>query len=238
MSSPKNPDTDITIKATAAHWLKHQPFLHILLLAILASILYLAYIDKPAIIPDVIRVGGYSVAVALIGVACSWFAPRIQVVVESIPHMTAAFDSLATAYGVLSRFVAATQAENVRNNKVVLLVEDSTVQARLIRAMCVDLVAEFHLSFRDVGSLNEAFTYIQSACVAILDVILPDNDDPAAINILITLAGCPVIIHTGSEHSMSDFPGAFAVIHKTDSNSFDLLKSAMRRAIASTRFPA
>lgn len=237
-SQASNSDADLDIKTTVLHYFKHQPFLHLLLLCILASVLWLAHTNKAEIIPEVVKVGFYSVIVTLVGVATSWFAPRIQAVVESIPHMTHAFDSLATAYGVLSRFVAATNAEKARNNKLVLLVEDSTVQARAIRGLCADLVAEFHLSFRDVGSLDEAFAYIQTACVAIIDVTLPDNDGPEAINVLIDLAGCPVIIHTGTAYEKDDFPRAFAVILKDDSHSYEELRTEMRSAIASTRFPA
>lgn len=233
--TPLNTEDDL--KRTAARWLRHQPFLHVLMLAILGAVVWLAYSGKGEFISDVLKVGSVAVVITLIGVACSWFAPRIQTVVESIPQMTAAYDSLATAFAVLSRFVSATQAENVRNNKVVLLVEDSSVQARLIRALCADLVAEFHLSFRDVGSLSEAFTYLHSACVAVIDVCLPDNDDPKAINVLIDLAGCPVIVHSGTTYGADDFPRAFAVITKGDNANYDELRDTMRRAIASTRFP-
>ncbi len=232
------PEGDGDIKKMAASYLRHQPFLHVLLLAILSAVVWLAYSGKGEFIPDVLKVGCYSVIVVLIGVACSWFAPRIQAVVESIPLMTSAYDSLATAFSVLSRFVSATQIEHVRNNKLVLLVEDSSVQAHMIRAMCADLVAEFHLSFRDVGSLSEAFTYLQTACVAVIDVVLPDNSDPDAINVLIDLAGCPVIVHSGTEFQTSEFPRAFAVITKNSDSGFDELRDTLRRAIASTRFPA
>lgn len=235
---------DDDIKRTAARWLRHQPFLHVLLLSILGLVGWLAYSDKPQFIPDVLKVGCYSVVVTLIGVGASWVAPRIQTVVDSIPAMTTAYSHLVTAlesqalsYAVLSRFVSATQIENVRNNKLVLLVEDSTVQAKLIRALCADIVAEFHLSFRDVGSLGEAFTYLQSACVAVIDVCLPDNQDPRAINVLIELAGCPVIVHSGTDFKKDDFPRAFAVLSKDSSGGYEELRDTMRRAVASTRFP-
>lgn len=236
--------TDDDLKRTALRWVRHQPFLHLLLLSIIASVVYLAYIDKPAIIPDVLKVGCYSVVVTLIGVASTWMAPRIQAVVESIPMMMAAYDRLATSHEtlqtsfyVLQRFVASTQADRVRANTLVLLVEDSSVEARLIRGICADLVAEFHLSFRDVGSLGEAFSHLPNACVAVIDVMLPDNEDPKSVSVLIDLAGCPVIVHSSTKFTSDDFPRAFAVLQKGSDDQYELLRDAMRRAIASTRFP-
>lgn len=242
MSSKEGDDEEVVIRTIGLKWLMRQPFPYVLTICVLGSIVYLGEIDKPALIPYVIQVGIIGVIVAMIILCAGWFAPKVAAILDAIPKIEAFgsrttdnFEHLTTSFSVLSRFVSAVQAENTRNNKLVLLVEDSFSEARLIRAMCADVVGEFHLSFRDVGSLTDAFAYINQSCLAVIDVVLPDNDSPVQINVLIDLAGCPVIVHSNDKYTAADFPRAFAVLNKSD--GIDKLKVEMRKAIASTRFP-
>lgn len=226
-------ESDDNLKRAALSYLRHQPFLHILLLAILAAVIGLAYLDKREYVADVLKVGCYSVVATLIGVLCSWSAPRVQAIVDSIPLMTAAYTELASGYRLLAQFVAAIQPDIQRTN-MLLLIEDNSMDVVRVQAACVEVVREFHLSFRCVETLAEAVELIQRASVAIVDVILPDNTKPDAINRLMELCNCPVIIHTIDKYSTEDFPRAFAILRKNE--DFDKLRDTVRRAVASTRF--
>lgn len=233
-----------SIKIVAANRVRHEPFLHILLLAVLGSVLWLAYINKQQYIDSILTVGGWSVAVTLIGIGCSWLAPRLQAQFDATPKLANALEKLAenqesmrSSYYILSRYVASIGENSTRNNNLVLLVEDNSVEAKLIRGICTDVVKKYRLSFRDVDSMSQAFIYLHAACVAIIDVSLPDSSDPATINTLIGFASCPVIVHSGGNYTAETFPRAFAVLKKDYGDGFATLAKALEDAVASTRFP-
>jgi len=227
------------IKEAASKWISKQPFLYVLLIAILVSVFGLAYYDKGMFIPDVLRVGCYSVAVVACGMVASWFAPRLQSVFDSIPTMTRAYQALsesntnqAESMRILTRFASSLQ-QSLRGNRMVLIVEGSRIEEALVTSWCMDIIKDFGLDLHVARSYAEAIDNLATACVAIVDVVLPDNDSELRIQELIDMAGCPVIVYSGFVSDPGCFLNAEAVLKKgCEPSAFkSALVSAIRKRI-------
>lgn len=173
--------------------------------------------------------GYVSIATLVAGIAAfwKWIAPRLDRMFDVVPQLrdlcernTTSLECLATAterqaqnFSMLTRLVSAAQAAGLQCRHLVLLIEDSLMDSRLIRGLCADVIAKFKLTMIDVTSLEEALPHIPYARVVILDVSLPDADI-AICQSLVTICPCPVIIHSATDYSMKDFPSAFAILNK------------------------
>ena len=173
--------------------------------------------------------GYVSIATLVAGVAAfwRWVAPRLDKVIDTVPAVkdlcernTVSLEELSCAtqaqagnFEMLTRLMSASQAAGAQCRRLVLLVEDDFIAARLVRGLCADLVAKFKLMMIDVGRLEDALQHIPYARVMILDVTLPDCD-LATIQSLVRVCSCPVVIHTGGDYTKEHFPTAFSVLRK------------------------
>lgn len=192
--------------------------------------------------------GWVSIGTIAAGVAAfwRWISPRLDKVFDTIPKLqqlcernTESLEQLAAAsgiqannFGMLSRLVSASQAAGMQCKKVVLLVEDSLLESRLVRGICADIIAKHKLTFIDVCTLEDALPHIPHARVVILDVTLPDSDLRAAQS-LSQICPCPVIIHSANEYTPKDFPQAYAVL--TKGTGAEQIRDALELAITDSR---
>jgi hypothetical protein len=134
----------------------------------------------------------------------------------------------AEAFKILARVMSQSHIASGRTRHVLLLVEDSPVDAKIVEGICTELIRKYRLHFVLVTTIDEAISQVVTACVVILDVILPDNNEMSNLQPFVAVAPCPVIIHSRLDYTAKDFPNAYAVIKKGDS---DLLRETIESAI-------
>ena len=158
-----------------------------------------------------------------------WIAPRLDKVIDVVPQLrdlcvqnTTTLNRMAEhsaeqsrSFRMLAKVVSTLHISMTHSRKAILLVEDSTVDAMVIRNLIANFITEhrlYHLIQIEVMSLDEAFAHIPQACVVILDVHLPDSDLLTA-QAFVQVCPCPVIIHSSNDYS-KELAHAFAVLTK------------------------
>ena len=185
--------------------------------------------NSPSSIPE--GTSGW-ISAGVIVSACAalwkWLYPRLDKAFDCVPkleelcarnthsldELAIATTSLASNFGMLSRLVSAQAAAcMLQTKRVLLLVEDSVIDSRLLMGILGPVSVKYKLVVIPVMSMEEALPQIPQACLMILDVNLPDaNLD--TIRSLIEVCPCPVIVHSASTYTQKDFPGARGIVEK------------------------
>jgi hypothetical protein len=138
---------------------------------------------------------------------------------------------------VLARISSSAHIAGRRIQSVILLVEDSKVDERIVAALAFQFVRRFRLQFACVTTLDEAITQFASACVVILDVGLPDSGaNGHELKAFVDMCPAPVIIHSVNEYTRKEFPNAHAIIRKACENHATLMTEAIESAILKQPF--
>ncbi len=106
---------------------------------------------------------------------------------------------IADAYSNLSSLVCMlAQRLGMHESSMVLVIEDSMMDAHLILAKMRGVAKKYGMDILHVMTLREARLHTWESCLVILDVGLPDVLDPEYdISEFVNRCKCPVILYTG-----------------------------------------
>lgn len=172
-----------------------------------------------------------------------WIGPRLDKLLNIIPEMHAiteknanslevmarGLDAQAQSWAILARVVASlNSAVSLQARKIVLLIEDSAIDTRRLAQTIAPVASRHRLTLISVSTLEEAWHYLPTSRLVVLDVQLPDCNPDKARSIT-SVTPCPVIISSHDQYSESDFPGCYAVVDKSciDSSFSDLIEKAI-----------
>ena len=178
------------------------------------------------------RVILYAIGTAFLSF-CGWLAPKIGRIVDMAPAyvesqmtLVGVLTSLQESFAILARMSANQQVPSLFR-RVVLVVEDTVFDAKLVEGLLYGLVTQQHLSMMVVSTFGEACQNLSDARLVILDVNLPDSTVDK-ITALIDVATCPVIVYTATRGLT--FPHADSVVCKEDGG--EALVRAVQKALS------
>ena len=153
-------------------------------------------------------------------------------IATSMVSMSQAITEQSESYKVLARLMSQSHIAGLRSRNVLLLVEDSKVDAKVIETISLEYVRRFRLHFVCVTTLDEAITQVTNACLVILDIMLENiTDKSVQLKSFVEMCPSPVIVNSGTAYAVGDFPNAFAVIWKQDERYASKLRDAIEAAV-------
>jgi CheY-like chemotaxis protein len=90
------------------------------------------------------------------------------------------------------------------SSPTLLIIEDSPTDYLLLRKQLEPLADKAGIQLLHAASLAEAVRQLDLADAIILDMLLPDANDPRTNRLFAELAQLPVILHTGSHDEIGD----------------------------------
>lgn len=167
-------------------------------------------------------------------VLAGWLAPAIQRSISSLPSMFEAQKEIAIALTVLSKVCQTMQLENQRYRSVVLLIEDSNFDAHQFQVACWDILHKHNATMVIAPTMESCYRHVPFSRVIVIDVNLPDATQAHVAQFVKEMsASTPVIIWAADEHKPADFPGAFAVLCKTE--PIDKISALVNDALSEPR---
>ena len=239
---------DHDFKMTAAKRLAKEPFLHVLLLSILGSVLWLSYQKQHDAIPWVLWIGAGSVVIVGLSMVCHWLDGRAHEVIGECRSNTISLDRISTAmqhsseasehqsesFRMLTQLIASSQLVHPRDRTVLLLVEDSKIDVARIRGLLGELILRHALDLRIVSRHEMAFSHIPYALLVVLDVVLEETAEQEAKRFVRLVSSvCPVLIYSSTKYHASDFPEAKGIFSKTE--PFEEFEQALESIILMRR---
>lgn len=217
-------DTDDNIKVGILSWLKKQSSIFIFIVFIIVCVVFLSYESKNENITYVLASGLISIIIIICLNITIWIGQRIDAVLAFIPiinviavknnllleELLRNISSLTISYSNI------TKALFLKDNKnIILIVEDSRLDAAATSKYCLDLSIKYKMNLKVIGSLADCNFHLSQCVCIILDIGLP-NSDLNAVKRFVSEASnlCPIIIYSGSEYKKEDFPSATAIITK------------------------
>lgn len=177
---------------------------------------------------------------ALVAIA-GWMAPAIKRSIESLPAMFEAQREIATAQremtaslSVLANVCAAMMSQTPHDRSVLLLVEDSTMDARSFQAVAWDIIRESQSTFVLSPTLAGVYRHLPFTRVIVIDVGLPDANESTVKRFVAEMGGLiPIIIWAANDYKKEDFVGCYDV--KTKDTNIDEVMGVVRKALAEPR---
>ena len=223
-------------KQTLTKWLTKQPFLYVLLLALLAATLWLAKEGQDRYLPYVLGIGAVSIVVVSLGSICHWLVGWGDRLLIHLSYVEQKFSLLTHELAHQSEsftLMAQTQQLGLRDKSLLLLVEDSKIDIALIRGVLNCLVLKFGITMGDVPSLAAARMRAPQALALVLDVNLLESGVVEAKEFVRQVGAIvPIVVYCGDQYSPADFPQAHGVIQKMD---FEKLTEALEQIILTRR---
>jgi CheY-like chemotaxis protein len=138
-----------------------------------------------------------------------------QVLLASLKDQHEVCKTLVASNAMQIDVISSQQASISKGKWLTLIVDDSPLSRRLLLQVCAEISVDIPLVVRSMTTLAEAFEYLSYSNLIILDVSMADCDTSRAKYFLDCAGLTPVIIYSGSDYTLEDFPKAKAVICKS-----------------------
>ena len=179
-----------------------------------------------------------------IKLTATWLAPRmdevriehinlIKTINEKIREDQEVSKKNTASITILSQFFLAHQELLSTGRVLVLLIEDSLIHQRIMRQAVTDVSNEQsslkNLPVRIVENLSDAYRWVITARIIVLDVGLSDVTVEEVKAFVRLCKACPIVIYTAMDDmTLEDFPGAMTLVNKSE--PITALKEAIKNA--------
>lgn len=158
-------------------------------------------------------------------------AKTVPAMAKDLAEINVAYELLSSSANTMAMVVSGMQSQMAANRTLLLIVESTRFDQANVDHVCRITAMKYGLTIFFANTFNEAAMRMGLARVVILDGEMPDMCR-GALQGLLAVCTCPVIIHAESPEAFIEPERVFAVIGKKQ--SMEILKAEMERAVLST----